>query len=56
MVELEVNFGEIFEYKYIIVIYGGDVIWEGGLNCVLLVFDEGEFEVVIYWGCIYEEF
>lgn len=43
-------------YKYVIVIYSGDVVWEGGLNCVLNVLNEGEFEVIMYWDCIYEEF
>lgn len=56
VVDLEGDFGEIVEYKYIIVIYDGGVIWEEGFNCIILLFDEGDFEFVIYWGCMQEDF
>lgn len=50
VVDLEGKFGEIVEYKYIIVMYDGNVIWEDGLNCILLLLIVGEVEFVIYWG------
>lgn len=50
VIDLVLNVGERIEFKYIIVLGNGEIIWEDGSNRVIEVPKGGSFDVVCRWN------
>lgn len=48
--DLEVDSGEHIEFKYVIVLPNGEIVWEDGSNRVLEITRGGSFELVSFWN------